>query len=34
MGLAGGMVRAGTCLEEGRRVGGIGVELEVEGLQR
>jgi len=34
VGLAGGMVRVGICLEEGVMVGGIGMKLEVRGLQR
>jgi len=34
VGLAGGMVRVGICLEEGVRVEGIGTKLEVGGLQR
>lgn len=34
MGLAEGMVRAGICPDEGGRIGGIGMKLEVERLLR
>ena len=34
MGLAGRMARASLCLEEGGRIGGIGMKLEVERLLR
>jgi len=34
VGLAGGMVRVGICLEDGVMVGGIGIKLGVRGLQR
>ena len=34
MGLAGGMVRAGICPDEGGGIGGIGIKLEVERLLR